>query len=67
MNWHRDLPKSSGDYLVIEKPWRSFVVAYYCPSMKQPWCMHGRWYPHDAIEAWDHLPPLPLKPLDDKP
>jgi hypothetical protein len=60
MSWTYQPPKSQGSYLVVEKPWRHIVVAYYCPIMTNPWSIHGRWYALDAVECWQPLPPLPV-------
>jgi hypothetical protein len=64
MSWNYQPPKSQGSYLVVEKPWRHIVVAYYCPIMARPWSIHGRWYDLGAVEAWDYLPDLPPAPVD---
>lgn len=57
-------PRSTGEYLVVDKVWRGRSVAQYMagsrPSMG--WCIHGHWLGHDAVEAWDDLPDLPNRP-----
>lgn len=60
MKWQTGEPAKRGEYLAIDRIYRSLSVAHWTPE--QGWCIRGRWLGHDGAHCWmatDFLPEPP--------